>query len=314
MGKGDAVDIQAAGAVVFDPASEPGSTDRQFLAVHRPHREDWSLPKGKVDPGEITPCTAVRECDEETGYRIALGARLPTVRYSTQGSVKEVDYWVGEVREDEGFAPDEEVDEIRWVDVQEAAGFLTYSDDFELVRLAASAPTTTPLIILRHGKAMRRSDFTGDDDADRPLSGRGRGEAKKLIEVLDAYGIVKVHSSPFRRCISTVGKYAKSISVDVTPETHVSEAGHAQDPARASERAVQLLHQPEPSVLCTHRPVLPTVLSAITTELGLPPTAVQEDPNWDSRLPPGGMIVIHREWVNGQPRAFAVEQHHLPRT
>lgn len=314
MGKSDESSIRAAGVVVFDPDSTPGSAQRRFLAVHRPHRADWSLPKGKVDPGETTPCTAVRECDEETGYRVCLAARLPSVRYQAQGESKEVDYWIGTVRDDEGFAPDDEVDEIRWVPVDEAAGFLTYSDDFELVRLASSAPVTSPLIILRHGKAMRRADYDGNDDADRPLSGRGRGEAKKLIDVLEAYGVESVHSSPFRRCVSTVSKYAKTVGVDVIPEPHMSESGHEEGPQDASQRAVELLHQRQPTVLCTHRPVLPTVIQAITSELGLAPNAVQEDPNWDSRLPPGGMIVIHREWASHGPRAFSVEQHHLPRT
>jgi len=278
--------VRAAGVVVFDPESAPGSNDRKFLAVHRPHRADWSLPKGKVDPGEITPCTAVRECDEETGYRVSLISRLPTVRYQASGESKEVDYWIGSVRDDEGFAPDDEVDEIRWVPVNEAAEFLTYSDDAELVRLASGAPVTTPFVILRHGKAMRRADFDGKDDADRPLSGRGRGEAKRLVEVLDSYAIERIHSSPFKRCHATVARYAKSIGADI----------HS-----------------EPTVLCTHRPVLPTVISAITECLGLPPAAVRDDAHWDSRLPPGGMIVIHREWTDAGPRAFSIEQHHLPR-
>ena len=313
MAKNDGAVIRAAGVVVFDPASSPGSSERRFLAVHRPHRADWSLPKGKVDPGEITPCTAVRECDEETGFRVRLVSRLPTSRYQAAGEPKEVDYWIGAVRQDEGFAPDDEVDEIRWVPVTEAAEFLTYSDDAELVRLASSAPMTTPLIVLRHGKAMRRADFDGDDDADRPLSGRGRGEAKRLVDVLDAYGIERVHSSPFRRCTTTVGKFAKSINADTVHEHCLSEAGHIEDPHRSAERAVELLLQPEPTVLCTHRPVLPTVLTAITEHLGLAPTAVHEDPHWDARLPPGGMIVIHREWTPEGPRAFSVEQHTLPR-
>jgi len=305
--------VRAAGVVVFDPESAPGSNDRKFLAVHRPHRADWSLPKGKVDPGEITPCTAVRECDEETGYRVSLISRLPTVRYQASGESKEVDYWIGSVRDDEGFAPDDEVDEIRWVPVNEAAEFLTYSDDAELVRLASGAPVTTPFVILRHGKAMRRADFDGKDDADRPLSGRGRGEAKRLVEVLDSYAIERIHSSPFKRCHATVARYAKSIGADIHSEPCTSEAGHEADPDSTVKRAVELVNQREPTVLCTHRPVLPTVISAITECLGLPPAAVRDDAHWDSRLPPGGMIVIHREWTDAGPRAFSIEQHHLPR-
>lgn len=305
--------IRAAGVVVFRDTDQSHSGSKEFLTVHRPHREDWSLPKGKADPGEITPCTAVRECDEETGFRVALGARLPTARYLDRGTPKEVDYWIGVVRYDEGFAPDEEVDEIRWVPTHEATGFLTYSDDAELVRLAEGAPPTTPLIILRHAKAMRRADFDGTVDSERPLSGRGRGESKRLVDALDAYGITSVHSSSYKRCVSTVNRFAKMLGTDVHLEDCMSEGGHADDPSATAQRSVELLHQREAAVLCTHRPVLPAVLAAISKELGLAPTTVQDDPNWDARLPPGGMIVIHREWTPAGPRAFAVEQHHLPR-
>ncbi|MGA1145394.1 MAG: NUDIX hydrolase [Candidatus Nanopelagicales bacterium] len=302
--------IRAAGVVVFHPDDR---TDQRFLAVHRPSRKDWSLPKGKVDSGETVPCAAVRECDEETGYRVSLATRLPTLRYVADGQDKIVDYWIGRVRGDEGFAPDEEVDEIRWVPTAEAEHFLTYPDDAGLVRTATTAPTTTPLIILRHAKAMKRADFDGQDDADRPLSGRGRGEAKRLTEVLDAYGIEQIHSSPFKRCVSTVNRYAKSIGVDVHLEPALSEFGHATDPSDTERRTRDLLQQPVPMVGCTHRPVLPAVVGALAVGLDLSPSTIAEDPNWDTRLAPGGMLVIHREWTARGPRAYAVEQHQLPR-
>lgn len=303
--------IRAAGVVVFHPDMNP---NRHFLAVHRPSREDWSLPKGKVDAGETSPCAAVRECDEETGFQVYLSARLPSLRYVAAGQDKVVDYWIGRVRGDEGFAPDEEVDEIRWVPVDQAPQFLTYPDDADLVHQAATAPATTPLIILRHAKAMKRADFDGSDDADRPLSGRGRGEAKHLAEVLDAYGIEQVHSSPFKRCLSTVNRYAKSIGADVELEPTVSESGHAADPSATEQRITELLNERVPTVVCTHRPVLPTVFSALAAGLGLSPEDTRDDPLWDTRLAPGGMLIVHREWTDDGPRAYTVEQHQLPRS
>ena len=310
-GTGQEASIRAAGVVVLDSPAE--ATERRFLAVHRPHRHDWSLPKGKVDPGETTPCTAVRECDEETGYRVVLGARLPSTHYVSGDAHKSVDYWVGHVRADEGFAPDEEVDEIRWVPVSEASAFLTYSDDAAIVRLAAGAPSTTPLIILRHAKAIRRGDFDGGDDADRPLSGRGRGEAKTLVNILDAYGIERVYSSPFKRCISTVSRFAKTIDTKIHLEPALGESGHGADAEATAARVRELLDSPAPTVLCTHRPVLPTVISSLGRSLGLTETAIHDDLSWDSRLAPGAMIVVHRERTDAGPRALAVEQHQLAR-
>ena len=310
-GTGQEASIRAAGVVVLDSPAE--ATERRFLAVHRPHRHDWSLPKGKVDPGETTPCTAVRECDEETGYRVVLGARLPSTHYVSGDAHKSVDYWVGHVRADEGFAPDEEVDEIRWVPVSEASAFLTYSDDAAIVRLAAGAPSTTPLIILRHAKAIRRGDFDGGDDADRPLSGRGRGEAKTLVNILDAYGIERVYSSPFKRCISTVSRFAKTIDTKIHLEPALGESGHESDPEATAARVRELLDSPAPTVLCTHRPVLPTVISSLGRSLGLTETAIHDDLSWDSRLAPGAMIVVHRERTDAGPRALAVEQHQQAR-
>jgi 8-oxo-dGTP pyrophosphatase MutT (NUDIX family)/phosphohistidine phosphatase SixA len=303
--------IRAAGVVVFHPDD---STDPRFLAVHRPSRADWSLPKGKVDSGETVPCAAVRECDEETGYRVSLSTRLPTLRYKADGQDKIVDYWIGQVRGDEGFAPDEEVDEIRWVPATDAERFLTYRDDAGLVRKATTVPATTPLMILRHAKAMKRADFDGPDDAERPLSGRGRSEAKQLTEVLDAYGIEQVHSSPFKRCVSTVNRYARSIGVEVQLDSALSEFGHSSDPSATEQCVRDLLQEPVPMVICTHRPVLPSVVSALAGALDLAPSSIVEDPNWDTRLAPGGMLVIHREWTAQGPRAYAVEQHQLPRS
>ena len=302
--------VRAAGVVVFHPdTSEP-----RFLAVHRPHRRDWSLPKGKVDPGEVTPCAAVRECDEETGYWVSLGARLPSMRYQAGGQDKIVDYWIGRIRSDEGFAPDDEVDEIRWIPVSECEEQLTYSDDAKLVRRAIQAPNTTPLIILRHAKAMRRADFDGKSDADRPLSGRGRSEAKRLVDVLDAYGIEEVYSSPFKRCVSTVTRYAKAIGTDVHTEVAFSETGHEENSDETRKRVLKLLHSPAPIVLCTHRPVLPTIFAALGDALGFSPKELNNDPQWDPRLSPGAAFIIHREWTDSGPRAYAVEQHALPKS
>ena len=84
-------------------------------------------------------------------------------------------------------------------------------------------------------------------------------------------------------------------------------------PRRRQRALRELLDSPAPTVLCTHRPVLPTVISSLGRSLGLTETAIHDDPSWDSRLAPGAMIVVHRERTDAGPRALAVEQHQLAR-
>ena len=108
--------------------------DGRICIVHRPSYDDWSLPKGKLDAGESFEAAALREVEEETGLRCALGDELEAVRYTDRkGRPKVVRYWAMEVTADPGFEPNPEVDELRWVAPSEAAELLTYPHDRELV-------------------------------------------------------------------------------------------------------------------------------------------------------------------------------------
>lgn len=292
--------LRAAGVVVL--RGKPRK--REVLTVHRPHRADWSLPKGKVEPGEHILATAVRECDEETGYQIALGPCVGTMEYEAAGRPKRVDYWLAEVIGDEGFAPDDEVDSIAWIPVKDAASHLTYPADVELVQRAASLPPTTPFIVLRHAKAIKRSDFLGDDDDERPLSGRGRGEAKALAPLLEAFSIRRIHSSSARRCTSTVKPLARRIDIETVLEPALTEHAHEDDPHAAARRILELYTVGDPTVVVSHRPVLPTILDTLATHLEIP-----VDDNWDSRLAPAAFVVIHR---NAQGAVVGIERYPAP--
>jgi 8-oxo-dGTP pyrophosphatase MutT (NUDIX family) len=107
--------------------------DGQVVIVHRPKYDDWSLPKGKLDPGESFEEAALREVEEETGLRCHLVRELPTVSYAVRGRPKEVRYWEMEVEDETPFVPGAEVDEVRWVDPQEALALLSYDRDREPV-------------------------------------------------------------------------------------------------------------------------------------------------------------------------------------
>lgn len=282
--------LRAAGVVVLRGTSRK----REVLTVHRPHRADWSLPKGKVEFGEHILAAAIRECDEETGYQVTLGPCVGTMEYIAAGRPKRVDYWLADVVGDEGFAPDDEVDSIAWVPLKDAASHLTYAADVELVQRAALMPRTTPFVILRHAKAIKRSDFTGSDDDDRPLSGRGRGEAKALAPLLEAFGIRSIHSSSAKRCTATVRPFARRIDVETVLEPALTEHAHDSDAEAAARRIVELYQGKEPTVVVSHRPVLPTLLDALAAHVDAP-----ADETWDPRLAPASFMVIHRDSRGG---------------
>jgi 8-oxo-dGTP diphosphatase len=125
-------DVAAAGGVLIrSNESEP-----QVAVIHRPKYMDWSLPKGKLEPGEDWLEAALREVKEETGYSAAPSVELPAVSYlDRKGRRKLVRYWLM-TPVDGGFEPHVEVDELRWLTRGEAEKLLTYPHDRELVRKA----------------------------------------------------------------------------------------------------------------------------------------------------------------------------------
>lgn len=300
---GEGTPIIAAGVVL----TRPGRRGPQIAVVHRPHRLDWSLPKGKVDPGEHLLHAAVRECDEETGIVPRLGPPLETQYYTALGLPKKVFYWRADVNGDEGFAPDDEVDEVRWVHLTEAAELLTYPRDVDLIQQAIDLPLTTPLIVLRHTKALKRVDFKGTDDQLRPLSGKGRSQAKALVPLLGAYGIRELHASDATRCQESLRRYAQATDLPIEPEPYLSEEGHDEHPKRAARRLLELMSIRKPLVVCTHRPVLPTLMTELA---GLAGGRGPDQHHLDPKLAPGEFIVLHRHFDGGQqPRVIAIERH-----
>lgn len=283
--------IEAAGVVLHD-------RDGRFLAVHRPRRDDWSLPKGKLVADETPQAGAVRECQEETGVVAALGAPLDTVRYTVTGEPKRVRYWRAGIRADGGFAPSKEVDERRWCVASDAADLLTYRVDAELVAQSARVGPTTPFGILRHAQAVKRAAWRESDaygaktDALRPITFDGFAEADQLVPLLDAYGFDHVVSSPSRRCRQTVLPYVAHVGLRLHDDARLSEEGHREDESGTAAAVAELARDGRRVLLCTHRPVLGTVLSSLTATLD-----VADDVPADClehRLQLAQLIVLHR--------------------
>jgi 8-oxo-dGTP diphosphatase len=130
--------VRAAGGVIRRRGIAPKT---EVLLIHRPHRGDWTFPKGKVDDGETDEACALREVEEETALRCTLGDELPSTSHiDHKGRLKVVRYWIMDPVGGEA-SPRNEVDAVRWVPVDAAAGLLSYEGDRALLEAFASRET-----------------------------------------------------------------------------------------------------------------------------------------------------------------------------
>jgi 8-oxo-(d)GTP phosphatase len=278
--------VEAAGAVVWRYRGDA----LQVLLIHRTRYDDWSFPKGKLDPGEQPLVAAVREVREETDVAVRLGPLLTRHEYRVErppGAIKRVTYWSAAPLDGAGASADayqanDEVDEVRWVDIDTAPKQLTYARDAAVLErfctsAQAHAHLSHPLVVLRHGEALPRKAWRGDDRR-RRLSENGCAQAERLSPLLDAYGIQRVLSSDAVRCVRTVRPYARAANVPMEKDSRWSEDGAR--PREIRELVQAMVRADDCVVVCTHRPVLPTVFEA----LGLTPP----------RLEPGEALVVHR--------------------
>ncbi len=300
--------IRAAGVVLTRGVGK----DLEVAVIHRRRRRDWSLPKGKYEPGENAIEAAMRETLEETGYTPLLDVPLPTQHYQVDGTPKTVEYWRASVRNGE-FIDNKEVDRLRWLRPAAAADAMTYPRDGTLIQLATRTPPTIPFVLLRHTSAEKRVDWaqrTGLDRSDpaRGLLERGDWEARRLIPMLKAFGVRHLHSSTAERCLATLRPAAAELGTGIRLEPAISEDEFAADPGPGLARTLEMFNQPWPSALCSHRPVIPNQLDALRAAAG--------GPRFLHRVAPGTFFVFHRTWVNRPTdetvRIVAAEQHDLP--
>lgn len=301
-------DVYAAGAVCW---RERGGV-LEVLLVHRPKYNDWSWPKGKVEPGETLPETAVREVAEETGYRIHLGIPLPAARYTVGKRLdKHVSYWAAQVKSDASPAPEnpKEIDEAAWCPAQTALSRLSaHADREQLTRLMQAHATgslfTWPFILVRHGKAFPRAKWH-ETESVRPLLGLGTVQAMALTGLLSAWKIKRVYSSPWKRCVATVKPIAAALGKNVRLLAPLSEKAHTLAPQKTVKTIEKLLLKEQPAVVCTHRPVLPSILHVLGEHA---PAGVRAElPQEDPYLHPGEVLIAHVR-RGPVPRIVALER------
>ena len=323
--------VRAAGAVVWRmksgrPEPIPGEPvspkDLEVLLVHRPRYRDWSWPKGKAERNEPLAVGAVREVEEETGEVVALGAPLTTQRYRlSSGHLKEVYYWVGHVipkhsppratRFPVELASSKEIDIAKWMSTKKASQLLTRRGDRRLLveligRAARGELQTTAVTLLRHAKGVRREKWDGDE-ATRPLTRLGGGQALDLVPLLSAFGTTKVITSPWKRCEQTVAPYVALGSPEYTSYDFLTEEGVGENPKASSKLVKKLMVEPWAStVISLHRPGFEALVTPLREVSPRIVAAAMDQPKPGLRR--GEMLVVHVA-LSGRPHAIGTERH-----
>jgi 8-oxo-dGTP diphosphatase len=287
--------VYAAGAVLW----RIENNKLKVALVHRGRYDDWAWAKGKVDPGETLPETAVREIREETGLKVKLGVPLGIQRYRLPNkNLKEVHYWAAKVTdkslENSNFQPNEEISQVAWFTPNEAKKRLSYSHDHEQLDVLLALHKkgmldTFPVILLRHGKARSRATWTGKESS-RPLLTEGNSQAEALPPILKAFGAKLVFSSPWTRCLSTVAPYAQKRSVKVKTIAAFTETANEDRPEKTKAEISEIVNQQKSSVICTHRPVLPTMIEELEKRAN---TKLGPKLHLAALLKPGSMSIVH---------------------
>jgi broad specificity phosphatase PhoE/8-oxo-dGTP pyrophosphatase MutT (NUDIX family) len=256
--------VRAAGGVLWREVDG----QMRVAVVHRPRYDDWSLPKGKLDPGELEVAAAVREVEEETGFTCVVGRGLGVTRYRVldkgRDVPKRVRWWALEARDGE-FVPDAEVDQLDWLTVPQAVRRVTAGMDHgTLQRFAACARRTSTVLLVRHALAGRRDSWAGDDDV-RPLDEAGGVQARALGDLLPLWAPTAVLSAPALRCRSTVAPAAKRLGLPVEVDDDLAEDAAERLPQRlrdlgATGRTV---------VACSQGGAIGAAVAELTAEAGL---------------------------------------------
>jgi 8-oxo-dGTP diphosphatase len=274
--------VQAAGAVLWRYSQKK----IEIALVHRPRYDDWSLPKGKVEEKESHIACAYREVIEETGYTPVFGPEIGQASYKVEEGKKVVRYWSARASDTPLMPIDKnEIDEVLWLEVNEARKKLTLDDDRAIVDFFVEfGVDTTPMVLLRHAKALKRDDWNGDD-SDRPLDNLGQLQAKRLLPQFYPYDISEIHSSDAYRCMQTVEELTRALDLNIIIGLDLSEDVYSKDKDAALEYVSSLMNKNKNLLICSHNPILPKVLKKLVGK--------KYFKELDSKLEPAQAWVIH---------------------
>jgi len=253
--------IKAAGAVLW---REETPFELEILLVHRPQYDDWSFPKGKIDDEESSIAASFREVKEETGYSAIFSQYLGSSSYKVGDTKKKVKYWMAQALPHANpFTPNEEVDKIEWVSIKEARHFLTHDEDREILdEFINRERYTSTLVLLRHAKAVKRSEWN-DYDLDRPLSPEGVEQAKRLVSQLEPLGIEGIFTSDASRCFSTIEPLSEYLNLRVTVTSELNEESYEKDSKLALKYVRHLMRYPGNQLVAGHNPIIPEILTKL---------------------------------------------------
>jgi len=282
--------VEAAGGVLWrgDPANP------EVALVHRPRYGDWSLPKGKLDPGEDPLIGALREIVEETGFVARPGRRVGSLRYGTPEGRKRVRYWACEAVEG-NFEASREVDELWWGPLAAATDWLAPDHDRRILELFASdTRRTRPLVVVRHASAGDKKHWDGPD-AERPLDADGAKRAETVAALLSAYGVQRAGSAEVVRCEQTLAPYAKAAGLKVLAMPSTTAGSFEADPERGTAEVAALLDGSGGAAWCGQREVILDLVARLAASFG----GSAEDAAGVAALSKGALAVLHLDDRSG---------------
>ncbi len=227
--------------------------DREFLLVHRPRYDDWSLPKGKLNRREGFLEAALREVREETGIQGNRPIEVGSVGYETDAGNRKVVRWWHMEMVGGRFRPNREVDEVAWLTLRKANKRLQYTNDrmvLERANRLTDEPTFSKIYVVRHAHAGSKAQWK-DKDRKRPLDTRGRKQAIDLAVRFKAHPVTRILTSDAQRCVQTAKPLVNAIRMPAILDRCLRVGG-------STDSVLKLIRQlqGESAVVVTHGEVI----------------------------------------------------------